>query len=333
VAGTGIVWSLSPDGLRAYDAANVSHELWTSTTNPNDSFGAYVKFSRATVANGKVYVGTGSNQLVVYGLHSVQPVPPVAACQNRSVSTDLNKCSAAAASVDNGSTDPDGDTFTLSQAPPAPYSEGSTDVTLTITDQYGNTAACTATVTVVDQQAPSIACPSPVIECTRRSGASVTLAPSASDNCPNLGVPVCDPPSGSTFVLGTTPFTCTATDASGNASSCNSTVMVRDTTAPTITSISAGPSVLSANSGLVPVHVSVTAADTCDPAPVCALASVMTNERSRGEEDDTTAPDVVITGPLDVELRAERRASYAIMVKCTDQSSNSSTATTTVTVQ
>ena len=36
--------------------------------NPADSLGIFVKFANPTVANGKVYVPTMSNQLVVYGL-------------------------------------------------------------------------------------------------------------------------------------------------------------------------------------------------------------------------------------------------------------------------
>ncbi len=64
--GTGILWALTRGGLRAYDAADVSHELWTSTDDPDDDFGTYMWFSRPTVANGKVYVITRSNQVVVY---------------------------------------------------------------------------------------------------------------------------------------------------------------------------------------------------------------------------------------------------------------------------
>src|SRR5204862_199616 len=46
----------------------------------------------------------------------------------------------------------------------------------------------------------------------------------------------CTKPSGATFPLGTTPVTCTATDASGNHSSPASfNVIVQDTTNPTIT--------------------------------------------------------------------------------------------------
>jgi hypothetical protein len=48
--------------LQAYDATNLSNQLWSTT-----STGAAVKFSVPTVANGKVYLGTRT-ELEVYGL-------------------------------------------------------------------------------------------------------------------------------------------------------------------------------------------------------------------------------------------------------------------------
>jgi hypothetical protein len=58
-------------------------------------------------------------------------VPPLAQCKNVTVPTDLNLCSAASAPVDNGSTDPDNNTFSLDQSPSGPYPQGTTGMTLT----------------------------------------------------------------------------------------------------------------------------------------------------------------------------------------------------------
>jgi len=75
--GSGIVWAIHPllqggvrqGVLRAYNAEDVSQELWNSAANPaRDAVGAWAKFNVPTIANGKVYVATFSNQLDVYGI-------------------------------------------------------------------------------------------------------------------------------------------------------------------------------------------------------------------------------------------------------------------------
>jgi len=79
--GTGIVWASLPFSgnanietvpgvLRALDASNVGIELWNSRQVPErDDLGNLAKHTPPTVANGRVYVATFSNQLVVYGLN------------------------------------------------------------------------------------------------------------------------------------------------------------------------------------------------------------------------------------------------------------------------
>lgn len=78
-AGTGIVWAayaasgdaehdVSPGILRAFDANDVSKELWNNQQNSRDAAGNYAKFASPAIANGHVYLPTFSNRVVVYGL-------------------------------------------------------------------------------------------------------------------------------------------------------------------------------------------------------------------------------------------------------------------------
>ena len=76
----GIVWAAendSPAVLHAYDATNLSNELYNSNQAPNgrDQFGAGNKFIVPTVANGKVYVGT-ENGVGVFGLLCTNSISP-----------------------------------------------------------------------------------------------------------------------------------------------------------------------------------------------------------------------------------------------------------------
>ncbi len=68
---TGIVWALLPGVLRAYDANDVSHELWSSAWNSGrDGLAGSYHFEQFTVVGGRVYVPDSRNHLVVYGLLS-----------------------------------------------------------------------------------------------------------------------------------------------------------------------------------------------------------------------------------------------------------------------
>ena len=83
--GTAIVWASVPVSgdavlqtvtgvLRAFDASDLTHELWNSDQNAaRDAVGNYAKFNPPTIANGKVYLGTFSGQLLAYGLNGPPP--------------------------------------------------------------------------------------------------------------------------------------------------------------------------------------------------------------------------------------------------------------------
>lgn len=73
------------------------------------------------------------------------------------------------------------------------------------------------------------------VEATGPSGAVVTFTATATDDTDPSPTVTCTPPSGSTFPIGTTTVTCTATDALGNTSAPQTfTITVQDTTAPSV---------------------------------------------------------------------------------------------------
>ena len=99
------------------------------------------------------------------------------------------------------------------------------------------TNTATAACVFADTQPPVIHCPTNLVlvcdvgRCTR---SNVSFSVTATDNCSVTNL-VSSPPSGSTFTIGVTTVTNTATDASGNASSCTFTVTVIDNQPPSIT--------------------------------------------------------------------------------------------------
>ncbi|HYL73422.1 MAG TPA: hypothetical protein VEU96_04420 [Bryobacteraceae bacterium] len=77
--GTAIVWEITadynarqiPGTVHAFDATDLSRELWSSDMVPaRDTLGRFAKFVAPTVVNGRVYVPTFSGQLAIYGLLS-----------------------------------------------------------------------------------------------------------------------------------------------------------------------------------------------------------------------------------------------------------------------
>ncbi|GAC1450232.1 MAG: hypothetical protein NVS2B12_18140 [Ktedonobacteraceae bacterium] len=103
VPGTGIVWVNAPSvcnypgcdprgpgSLHAYDATNLSHELYNSELNPGrDRVDSYIKFSVPTIANGRVFVATQTS-LDIYGLLDVQ-LPQITSIDDSVQGTGINQ--------------------------------------------------------------------------------------------------------------------------------------------------------------------------------------------------------------------------------------------------
>jgi hypothetical protein len=131
--------------------------------------------------------------------------------------------------------------------------------------------------------------------------------------------------------------TCDAADLAGNTTSASFTVTVSDTTAPEIGGVTPSVETLGPpNHRMIGVTIAATAADDVS-AVACSITNVSSSEPDNGLGDGDTANDIAITGPLSVELRAERSGNgpgrvYTITVTCTDAAGNAAVDTTTVSV-
>jgi len=245
--------------------------------------------------------------------------------------------SAAGAAVSYTVTATDNATVVCTPASGSTFALGTTTVNCTATATTG-TATGSFTVTVVDTTPPAITVPSTITaEATGPGGAAVTYSATATDLVDGSRPVLCDHASGSTFPLGTTTVQCTSTDTHNNTSHASFTVIVQDTTPPTIVSLTASPDNLwPDNHKMVDVTVSAILSDLVDPHPTAHIVSVTSNQLINGPADGNSNPDYVITGPLTLQLRAERTASldrtYTIMVAATDFSGNTAYSTVVVSV-
>src|SRR5688572_22300158 len=245
-----------------------------------------VNFSSSTPGNYAIIVssvidsgGGGYNNQANFTLHVLAPantapsliLPGNIVAEATSASGAVVTYSASATDVqDNPDPTPScvpasGSTFAL----------GSTTVNCSVTDSGSLSANGSFSVTVQDTTAPALTLPSNITaEATGSSGAAVSYVASATDLVDGSFAADCSPASGLTFALGTTPVSCSATDAAGNGASGGFNVIVQDTTAPVlalpadITAEATGPSGAA-------VSYSASASDLVDGpvTPACAPAS------------------------------------------------------------
>jgi hypothetical protein len=172
-------------------------------------------------ANGFPTALNSTYTLKVAGLPVSLPSAPTITCPtNVTQSADAGLCTAVvnypAPTLSGGC-----GAITCTPAAGTAFPKGTTTVNCSVTG--GST--CSFTVTVTDTQPPTITCP---INQSVDSGVPIVVnytTPTGADNCPGVTVN-CVPASGSTFPLGTTTVTCTATDAASSTATCSFTVTV-----------------------------------------------------------------------------------------------------------
>ncbi|SVC72299.1 uncharacterized protein METZ01_LOCUS325153, partial [marine metagenome] len=113
------------------------------------------------------------------------------------------------------------------------FSIGSTVVTWTVTDTYGNNSQATQVVTVVDTTAPEVSIPSDIVaEAVGISNNSVELGIATAVDI--MGVVSISNNAPGFYPIGETTITWTAIDLAGNSATATQTVTIVDTTAPSI---------------------------------------------------------------------------------------------------
>jgi predicted outer membrane repeat protein len=189
------------------------------------------------------------------------------------------------------------------------------------------------------------------LECTSHQGTTATISLHVSDSKGHAlavqwivnnqvrktdQIPAGQPTSGgsstytATFPDGLTDVMVVVNDGESGPVMQSTSVTVRDTTPPAITSISASPSVLSPpNHKMIPVAISVTTTDICDPNPKAKIITVTSSEPGSGQYQ--------ITGNLTLNLLSERNGGgdgrvYTIAVQALDASGNTTTKNVLVTV-
>lgn len=215
--------------------------------------------------------------------------------------------------------------------------------TWTLEDDCGNKTTKLQTITIKDVTAPTFTVPANITiykddNCNHNADPSVTgNVTDAADNC--------DPTPAVTYSDVEVPGSCmgeviiTRTwkvqDDCGNKTEKDQTITVKDTTAPTISNISADPSYLwPPNHKMVQVTINYDVADNCsDQAHITKQLSIVSNEPINGLGDGDTEPidyEVVGTDAHTVRLRAERAGNgdgriYTIYITATDDCGNSKT--------
>ena len=281
--------------------------------------------------------------------------PPAITCPaNVSTSTEPGTCSAHVATGTATATDNCGSTTvtgTRSDNQPlnATYPKGTTTITWTATDNSNNSSSCTQTITVNDNEAPVITCPANITRSNDPGMCSANINPgtaTATDNCgsPTVSGTRSDGgPLNGSYPVGTTTITWTATDSSGNHSSCTQTVTVVDNEAPTFT-FTGTQTMWPPNHKYHTFPMTALVAsvhDNCDgtiPVSSVVITKVTSDEIENGNGDGNTLNDIVIAADCkSVQLRSEREGSgngrvYTIFFSVRDAAGNVGTGTTKVVV-
>lgn len=242
-------------------ADNCTGAILTSTKSPGSIFpkGTSTVLYTATDASGNK--ATCSFTVTVVD----KVVPVISGCPANVTVNANNSCQAVVNWTPPTFTDNcTGGTLTSTKAPGSIFQKGISTVTYTATDASGNTATCSFTITVADKIAPVISgCPGEITVNTNECEIAVNwAAPTVVDNCAGTTL-TSTSNSGSMFSKGKTTVTYSATDASGNTSTCSFIVNVMDDSAPVLLGCPSNI-VVNTDDCVAAVQWTAPASDDCD---------------------------------------------------------------------
>ncbi|WP_282148059.1 HYR domain-containing protein [Algibacter lectus] len=254
---------------------------------------------------------SGNSDTCTTTVNIVDNQGPAVACKSITVELDANGLATIVpGDVDDGSSDCSGLSSTaLSQTTFDCSNLGDNNVTLTVTDNVGNVDSCVAVVTVVDNIKPTVICQNTVAQLDATGNVSISAADVDNGSNDACGI--------DTLTLDVTDFTCdnigvntvtlTATDVNGNSETCTATVTIEDN---------------------VP------------PAAICQAITIQLDATGNA----TITPDQIDNGSTDscgvanteldiTTFNCDNVGANTVELTVTDNNGNTSTCTTTVTVE
>ncbi|MBK8363079.1 MAG: HYR domain-containing protein [Bacteroidetes bacterium] len=337
---------------------NVSPAMTASCSIVNNAtcVGANDGSINVTVSGGTApYTGTGTIAGLGAGLHTftvtdalgctstcsstitvADATPPViSGCPaNFTVNSDPGQCGAIVTWIEPTVTDNCSvDFFTSNYYNGDLFSIGLNSVTYIAQDPSGNQSLCFFDVTVLDVEDPIITCPADITVGSTPGlcGAIVSFTASATDNCSATLSYV--PASGSTFPIGTTSVTATATDQDGNTDVCTFNVIVTDTEFPSFAGCPSDITIgTNGSCDRIVTWTPPTAADNCsgvtlssshNPGDVFQLGTTIVTYTAIDAVGNTTictfnvlvedTEDPVVTCPADTTVTANSAGCSAIV--------------------
>ena len=227
------------NGLVAYWPLDEGTGLIAGDASTNSTDGNFVNMDNSNWGEGIIGGGkevtltvtdaSGNSTMAMADVNVFDTIPPTAICQNISIQLDgSGNASITANDIDAGSSDACGiASLSIDVATFTAANIGDNTVTLTATDNNGNTDTCHAIVTIIDNNSLMVLCKNITIQLDQSGNASIVAADI--DNGTT---------GASTLTVDINTFTCNdigdntvkliASDGNGNIDSCTAIVTVQD---------------------------------------------------------------------------------------------------------